>query len=355
MDAYLCPSKGPFARAGLTDAHDWLAAQRLQPQVTFPYTRGLSGRPEGSVRSLRNSTWRVIGVVVVALWLLGTAGCDGGDEVAGVNGGAAGEASAGATSTTAVGGAPASAGADTQPSCECGDRVCGDDGCGGSCGACEGDTAFCFSGTCQTDEACPAVDFTVGEQSAFRMDDKGKERLRYEAVVQGSQFTKLEIVSNRVIEEVGSLGAGTHTLKVENLTGCDDVCVVGHMECNKQECAFPYIATLGTLELTSAGADAQRLVGSASELVFTQAYYDDKTRQYQILKKAESVCMPGFDVDAELEQIIIEPTDCTPEGTGTTLGTEIGDFAMTNCLGETVQFHDNCGYEAVWVVAVADW
>ena len=289
-------------------------------------------------------------VIVILACALALSGCDGGADDAS----AATQGAESAEGALDEGGALGTAERDTSM-CTCEDRVCGDDGCGMSCGTCEGDSAFCFSGTCQTEEACPGVDFTVGTQSAYRMDDKGKERLRYEAVVEGSQFTKIEIVSNRVIEEVGSLDTGTHTLKVENLSACDDVCVVGHMECNKAECAFPYIATLGTLTLTSAGADATRLTGSASELVFTQAYYDDKTRQYQILKKAESVCMPGFDVDVELEQIVIEPTDCTPEGTGDTIGAEIGDFAMTTCEGEPINFHDNCGYEAVWVVAVADW
>ena len=239
--------------------------------------------------------------------------------------------------------------------CDCGDRVCGEDACGNSCGVCEGETAFCFSGSCQLEDECPAVDFTLLEQTAYRMDDKGKERLRYEASVTGSQFTLLEIVSNRVIEEVGSLATGQHDLRVDNLTGCDDVCIVAHMDCNKQECAFPYIATVGTLTLDSAGETAERLSGSASELVFTQAYYDEKTRQYQVLKKAESVCMPGFDFDVALEQIVIEPTECTPEGTGTTVGSEIGDFTMLNCNGEEVNLHDNCGYEALWVIAVADW
>ena len=289
-------------------------------------------------------------LVSVAAFALVGLGCgDAGDASPGTAAGTESSESA-ATATGELGEAASEA-----PVCSCDDKVCGDDGCGASCGTCEGDTAFCFSGSCQSDETCPAVDFTVGSQSAYRMDDKGKERLRYEAVVEGSQFTKIEIVSNRVIEEVGSLGVGTHTLKVENLSDCDEVCIVGHMECNKAECAFPYIATLGSLTLTSAGAEATRLTGSASELVFTQAYYDDKTRQYQILKKAESVCMPGFDVDVELEQIVIEPTDCTPEGTGNTVGAEIADFAMTNCEGEELYFHDNCGYEAVWIVAVADW
>jgi hypothetical protein len=290
-------------------------------------------------------------VLLLALCLLTLPqGCDSGTT--GERGGPASTDSGDGDLDTA---SVASGEAEAAASCSCDGRVCGDDGCGVSCGACEGDTAFCFSGACQTDETCSAVDFTVGAQIAYRMDDKGKERLRYEAVVDGSQFTKIEIVSNRVIEEVGSLGAGAHILNVENLTDCGDVCVVGHMECSQAECAFPYIATLGTLTLDSAGVDAVRFTGSASELVFTQAYYDDKTRQYQILKKAESVCMPGFDVDVEMEQIIIEPTDCTPEGTGTTVGTEIGDFPMLNCNGEEVQFHDNCGYEAVWIVAVADW
>ena len=240
--------------------------------------------------------------------------------------------------------------------CSCEGRVCGDDGCGVSCGTCDGADAFCFSGTCQSEATCPAVDISVLTQDAYRMDDKGKERLRYEATVEGSQFTKIEIISNRIIEEVGSLDPGEYKLAVESLTDCSEgVCIVGHMECNKQECAFPYIATLGTLELTSAGESVTQLIGSASELVFTQAYFDDKTRQYQILKKAESVCMPGFDIDVALEQIIIEPTDCTPEGTGNVVGTEIADFTMLNCEGEEVNLHDSCGYEAVWVVAVADW
>jgi len=242
-----------------------------------------------------------------------------------------------------------------QAACVCGDRVCGEDPCGNVCGTCEGAGEYCFGGTCQTEASCPPVDFTVGTQTAYRMDDKGKERLRFEADVTGSDFTRLEIVSNRVIEEIGSLSKGIHSLSVDSLTACDDVCVVAHMDCNKQKCAFPYIATMGTLSLKQAGPAAERLMGSASDLVFTQAYYDESSRQYQILKKADSVCMPGFAFDAALDQIVIEPTECTPEGTGNTPGSEIADFAMVNCLGDEVQLHDNCGYEALWIIAVADW
>ena len=239
--------------------------------------------------------------------------------------------------------------------CECGDRVCGVDACGNPCGTCASEEAFCFSGTCQTEDVCPSVAIEMVEQSAYRMDDKGTERLKFEATVTGSQFTSVEIVSNREIAEVGSLGSGTYELVVDNLTNCDEVCVVAHMDCAKQECAFPYIVSRGTLELTSAGEAATRLVGTASELVLTQAYYDSKTRQYQILKKAESKCMDGFDFDAPLEQIVIEPTDCTPDGTGIQLGDEIADFTVTNCEGDEVNLHDNCGAEALWLIAAADW
>ena len=162
-------------------------------------------------------------------------GCDGGDD-ASPNGDPTSTSSA-ATGDDSLAAAEDGAGP-AMADCSCEGKVCGDDGCGVSCGTCDGDTAFCFSGACQTEESCPGVDFTVGTQAAYRMDDKGKERLRYEAVVEGSQFTKIEIVSNRVIEEIGSLSVGTHTLNVENLTDCGDVCVVGHMERNKAECAF---------------------------------------------------------------------------------------------------------------------
>ncbi len=238
--------------------------------------------------------------------------------------------------------------------CDCGAAVCGLDPCGNSCGTCAGD-AFCFAGQCQTQASCPMEQaLTVLDDGvATLINDKGTERLRFEATAKGGFFTSVEIIANRDAD-LGGLAAGDYPLQVSELSSCE-LCVLVHKNCPQQECAFPYVAELGKLSFDEVGFDAGRIAGSASELVFRQAYFDDKTKQVQVLKNGTSFCLEGFDFEASLETVVIEPEDCVPEGSGVLLGSDIADFELQNCEGGVVAFHDNCGATAVWVVAAAGW
>ena len=53
---------------------------------------------------------------------------------------------------------------------DCGDNVCGDDGCGGSCGECEGDTV-CNEGAC----TAPVTDACIGESDQAIITDPTKD------------------------------------------------------------------------------------------------------------------------------------------------------------------------------------
>ena len=239
------------------------------------------------------------------------------------------------------------------PACGCGDRICGFDACGEACGQCDAGL-MCYSGTCQDPEQCLVTDATLGEQTAFRMDDRGTERFEYKAKVTAGDFSSIEIISHRDLETVGSLRPGDYHLAVDAITGCDDVCVIARRTCGQAICQYPYIAEVGTLTLDSSAPGNPEFRGSMEGLVFKQAYYDEGTRQYQVLKNADTRCLDQVAFEAVQEELTIEPTDCTPDGTGRGIGDEIADFQMTNCLGETINFHANCGLEALWVVLASD-
>jgi hypothetical protein len=47
---------------------------------------------------------------------------------------------------------------------------------------------------------------------------------------------------------------------------------------------------------------------------------------------------------------------CQPNGTGKTVGFQIGDFQVVDCEGTPVSLHDYCGQaKAVWLITVAGW
>jgi len=52
---------------------------------------------------------------------------------------------------------------------------------------------------------------------------------------------------------------------------------------------------------------------------------------------------------------IVDPNACDPQGTGKSIGSQVGDFTLKNCLGDDVSLHDNCGKKAIWVVGAAGW
>jgi len=48
--------------------------------------------------------------------------------------------------------------------------------------------------------------------------------------------------------------------------------------------------------------------------------------------------------------------ECSPNGTGKTIGFQIGDFQVTDCDGTPVSLHEYCGQaKAVWLIMVAGW
>lgn len=296
---------------------------------------------------------RTVALLGVASCLVLSGACDSGGG-GGANSGATGASATDDGAQDGLAGGIGDGATADAPVCDCGTAICGMDACGNSCGACAG-SQFCFAGLCQTEASCPMeADLTVLDDGAATLiNDKGTERLRFEASASGGFFTKVEIIANRDAA-LGTLEAGRYPLAVGEFSSCD-MCVLVHKSCPQQECAFPYVAELGTLDFDEVGFDAGHLRGSTSELVFRQAYFDDKTKQVQVLNNGTSFCHEGFDFDATLETVVIEPEDCTPDGTGVTLGAEIANFELQNCEGEMVALHDNCGATAVWLVAAAGW
>ena len=74
------------------------------------------------------------------------------------------------------------------------------------------------------------------------------------------------------------------------------------------------------------------------------------------LPNGESWCVQEQAFQAPMTDISLD-VECIPDGTGTALEENIGDFSLIRCDdGTPVDLHDYCASSmAIWIVAVADW
>lgn len=236
--------------------------------------------------------------------------------------------------------------------CGCFGALCGTGECGHECGSCEGESETCFAGLCEAPHTCKQITVSATLEDAVLRNDTETLKFRYEAEVEaGGDLEKLKIFSNTKVDE--PLGPGTYDLRHKKLGECSP-CIAAYKGCSEDgSCAFAFVARAGVVEIESISGESFK--GNFHELKFDAAYEDPKTGVFTVLEQFDPVCVEQYAFDSKLEEVIIEPQSCDPEGNGTTVGSKLRDFTLENCLGDQVNFHVGCDSKALWLVAAAGW
>ncbi len=279
---------------------------------------------------------------------------------------------------------------------ECGGRVCGDDGCGGSCGHCytfegapkdelctpEGTCPVCGCGTkvCGFDPCgspcgqCQA-DYTCNDQGTcdpppIACDQKGFVGVLQHAKLKGTEagfyihyqsLSSEELPLDALVIEIdnnaplnGPKGPGTYDLKFLNFGkgGLWAYILVGWNGAGYSKLLIP---TAGQLVIETLNPTGGNIVAKLVGAVFEEATFDQNTQDV-IFKNNQGAmiwCIDEYSLDTSLN--VTQPT-CVKEGTGTELGDNIKDFKLQNCNGDWVRLQTGCGkVKALWIVATAGW
>ena len=280
--------------------------------------------------------------------------------------------------------------------CDCEGAICGLTACGETCGLCTDEASpLCWAGQCTNPEGCDIIGFTdpiacandtyctPGQQPyaqaattpsvgggfkvkyAATVDDYSLELdpvIDADALADGRPIAKKKIFLE--LNHVGQAEAGRPLTGTFQL-GTDDAredctyCVRAGTYCSDKGCGTDYVATEGTLEITSSGEPGTPLVATLKDVRFTQVYLhqikDDGT--YKVAGQSAKIwCLGDFPIAYDVPEPTQPVSDCVTEGTGVLLGDNIKDYTIENCLGEEISLHSRCGRtKAVWVVAVAGW
>lgn len=248
-------------------------------------------------------------------------------------------------------------GGEAGPSCECGARVCGDDGCGNSCGAC-GDANVCFSGQCIDEATCDLHGFPiVTSEAAFNRLVGGSLRFSYVASnVQSDVDPPFERLTVEVDTSKLDLKPGTYDLAELDIENCE-LCVRAYSFCKDDfECFNRYMPTEGTLVVEEAGQPGGKFKGRFEATKMAEVRIDKVTGEVEWFNNGKSWCLGDYSFDVEVPELATADSVCVPEGSGKDIGQNIADFPLQNCNGDFIDLHSRCGgTNAVWIVASAGW
>lgn len=143
-------------------------------------------------------------------------------------------------------------------------------------------------------------------------------------------------------------------------------CITLETGCTDNGCERLFLATAGNVTLQKVADQVGRPVGiRLNEILFEQITLDDESVS-TVVPDSAALCVEGVGLSALASQTDepvtrqVEATEpepaCVQNGTGKGIGDNIANFSLSNCLGETVDFHTSCGaHKALWLVTTAGW
>ncbi len=145
-----------------------------------------------------------------------------------------------------------------------------------------------------------------------------------------------------------------------------NACLTLETGCEDGRCDKLYLATAGNLTLQAVSEEEGEPIGiRLNEIRFEQITLDQDYTSTRV-EGAPAYCLrdvgisgligPSDDTDPKVVEAAESSAGCVPSGSGAGLGHNLKDFALMNCLGETVSLHDSCGvHKAIWMVTTAGW
>ena len=244
---------------------------------------------------------------------------------------------------------------DTEANCDCGDAVCGVDNCGNACGdgCASGDQ--CLGGTCVAENSCTNWGFEASRIAMYPRVTGGIAKLRYEAT-QGGAEPPFDKVVMEFIDGKAKTAPGIYNLADDpSFTSCGN-CISANDYCNEYDCFNRWQIVEGTMEILSEPAAGQRFQATLRGLKFRKARIDDATGEPKPAKDSDDIwCIDRHDIDYEVPEVNTQNT-CVAAGTGNNIGDNVGDFTLSNALGQEASLHAYCGSaKAVWIVLTAGW
>jgi len=244
---------------------------------------------------------------------------------------------------------------------QCAGKTCGDNGCGGVCGVCydQGgavNASLCVAGVCQgTVDACPDAGF-VPVKSTVKLSEgePGHPFLIYQA----SNAAGLPRDDLFMALRPGTRG-GPEAPGVYDLTGSTyldaGIRLVLQTNCAPDSgCEKTFLGTGGTVTVHAIGGTGVTFRATL-DATLERVTIDPGTGATTSFVPAETRCLKGYAIEAEIKPDVPEPT-CVAEGTGPLLNDNIADFQLQNCNGEWFSLHSLCAqYKAVWLYVVAGW
>ncbi len=229
------------------------------------------------------------------------------------------------------------------------------------------------AGNMATDE-CDNIGFVAAQHIAQSMPDY--ETMVYVGLTsENAPFDELAVELYYSTEYNGPKTAGTYELNGENYATCG-LCLLIRTNCSPAPsgqglvCDKEFLATTGTVQLTKADPNGTGLAGTLTNVVFEEVAINPDTWQSQAVLNAESWCIPSYNFTGDFASdpgntnpfngdmpIATTPADagCVTNGNGTLVGSNIANFSLQNCNGDTLDLHEYCGSKVVHLKGVTGW
>jgi hypothetical protein len=236
---------------------------------------------------------------------------------------------------------------------DCSGKVCGDNGCGGSCGPCNDGT--CVAGQCQANASCDLNGFNLAVQQAtyYKQADSKNYMVWQGATSQTAPFDMVMIEDYQYAPYNGPTAPGTYNLAGTNYKDCG-LCLLAQSGCTAEGCKKLFYADQGTVEIQTISQGTSKFQAVFHNVQFKEVTINQTTYESTPVAGGQTWCMNNVAPNTDL---VLNETksECVTGGTGVDLNDNIADFQLQNCNGQTVKLHSFCGKKAMWLVAVAGW
>ncbi len=121
-------------------------------------------------------------------------------------------------------------------------------------------------------------------------------------IAQSSLGTPVDVFSIEIYAALGGAGAaGTYTLSDENYDSCGN-CVLIQTDCdgNLNDCQRTFLASAGTMTITSIGAIGAQLTAKLTDLVLIEITYDGDYHSTPV-PGGDTWCIDSYDLDVTLQ------------------------------------------------------